>query len=250
MNTDIGFLHDLRDDLAEAVRAEREAWTLREVRRPRSWLRGRRAAVLGSAGLVCAGAALALVVPGRHQPRRTARGTSAEPQVVTRGPGPGFSLSAPLIGGRVVSLAAASTDIGQPLPLSTAPPADPSTMGRVFEVATLMDSGGKDTFVAVTYPNSSVVVEYEAPVPYADPAANYRSYVNQTPANLGGLASVGRVGSHPALIIHENRDATGSNPASVEFVRRGLKIVVIGFRPAATLLAVARSIDSAAASGN
>ena len=141
-------------------------------------------------------------------------------------------------------MAAASAAVGQQLPVSTVAAANPSTMGTVFEAQTSGDSGATDTNVAITYPSNSLVVEYETPVPYPDPAANYQAYVNQTPANLAGLASVGQVGTRPALILQENKDATGSNPASVEFVTNGLKIAVIGYQPATTLLTIAQSVNS------
>jgi hypothetical protein len=163
--------------------------------------------------------------------------------VVSRMPGPPFSVSSPLYHGQVVSLAAASTAVGQQLPTPTLAAANPSAMGKVFEAQTVDDSGATDTYVAVTYPSDSLVVEYESPV-YFDPATIYHAWVNETPANLAGLASVGQVGTHPALILQENKDATGSNPASVEFLVNGLKVDVIGYQSAATLLTIAQSIDA------
>jgi hypothetical protein len=195
--------------------------------------------------VIAIGGAVVVALHSRGRPQVVASGRHIDRQVgASRGIGPRFSVSSPLLGGQVVSLATASADVGQQLPVPTIPTADPSTMGKVFAVQTSGDAGTTDTNVAITYPTSSLVVEYETPVPYPDPAANYQAYVDQTPANLTGLASVGQVGPHPALIIQENKDSTGSNPASVEFVTSNLKVTVIGFQPATTLLAIAQSINA------
>lgn len=195
---------------------------------------------------VFAAAAISVALLGWISSRPTDPAQSASTRAVgtgfSRAAGPGFSVSAPLRGAQSVSLAAAASAVGGTLALPASSSADTAAMGKVFEAQTTDDSGATDTWVAVTYPANSIVVEYETPVPYSDPAATYQAYVDETPANLSGLASVGQVGGHPALILQENKGSTGSNPASVEFVLNGVKVAVIGYQSANTLLTVAQSI--------
>jgi hypothetical protein len=158
---------------------------------------------------------------------------------------PPFSVSQPLLGSHVVSQAAAAAALSVPqLPLPSASVVGNVAVGSVTEAQDKPDSGAVVTYVAVSYPGADLVVEYESPVPYADPAQYYSTYVNPTPSNLHGFASVGSVAGGPALVLQENKDSTGSNPASVEFVHDGMKIAVIGYRSATSLLNVAESVAS------
>jgi hypothetical protein len=155
--------------------------------------------------------------------------------------GPSFSVARPLVGAQVVTLAKAATDLSVsqlPLPSSSVN----SSIGSVTEARDTSDSGQVATFVAVSYPQAGLVVEYESPVPYPDAAQYYSTYVEQTPQNLAGLASVGSVAGAPALVLQENKGATGSNPASIEFVHGGLKVAVIGYQSAAALMPVATAV--------
>jgi hypothetical protein len=155
-----------------------------------------------------------------------------------------WSVKKPLIGGRPVSLSGAQAELGQPIPLAQDPLANESVMGRITLATNGRIHGKTDTFVAISYPKSRLAVEYEAPVPYPDAAANYQGYVRddkQAPL-LKHLAYVGAVAGRPALVIHLHADSIGANPASVEFVYRGLRIAVIGYQPSSALLRIATSI--------
>jgi hypothetical protein len=195
------------------------------------------------AGAIAVAVASAVLIGLSHDSQGANVG-SARGLAVARDLGPAFSVAHPLPHGQLVSLTSAQTDVGQSIPLPSAKAASASSTGPVFEAQTVSDSGATDTVAAVTYPQSSFVIEYETPVPYADPATAYQTYVNQTPSNLVGFASVGQVAGHPALILQQGKDSTGSNPGAVEFVLGNLKIAVIGYRPSADLLAIAQSVAS------
>jgi len=155
-----------------------------------------------------------------------------------------WSAKKPLIAGRPVSLSEAQAALGQPIPLAQDPLANHSVMGRITLATNGRIHGKTDTFVAISYPKSRLAIDYETPVPYPDPAANYRGYVqdDKQDPRLKHLAEVGSVAGRPALIINLDADSIGTNPASVEFVNRGIRIAVIGYQPSSALLRVATSI--------
>jgi hypothetical protein len=165
---------------------------------------------------------------------------------VSRFAGPRFSVSQPLHDASVVTLSQAAADLGSALPLPSTQLAGSSTLGRVTHAQDLNEDGSTSDTVAVSYPASNLVVEYQNPAPYSDPATAYQAYVDQTPATLAGLASVGNVDGYAALILELNKGATGDNPASVEFVIGKIRIAVIGYQPSKSLLPIAESIAAAA----
>jgi hypothetical protein len=207
-----------------------------------------------SLGAVATAAALGIVLAfliGHSTPRQSAEVTQshststdrkAGPTRITRAVGPLFSVAQPLHGGKVVGLSQASADLGEAVPLPSTPLADASTVGQVSEARDNNDDGTSTTYVAVSYPASDLVVEYQSPAPYADAAANYKAYVAETPSALAGLASVGEVDGNPALVIDQNKDATQDNPGSVEFLIGDIKVAVIGYQSSKALLAIAESI--------
>jgi hypothetical protein len=167
------------------------------------------------------------------------------PTPVSRFAGPRFSVSQPLHDASVVTLSQAAADLGSALPLPSTQLAGSSTLGKVTQAQDLNEDGSTSDTVAVSYPASNLVVEYQNPAPYSDPATAYQAYVDQTPATLAGLASVGNVDGYAALILEQNKGATGDNPASVEFVAGKIRIAVIGYQPSKSLLPIAESIAAA-----
>jgi hypothetical protein len=155
-------------------------------------------------------------------------------------------VSQPLHDASVVTLSQAAADLGSALPLPSTQLTGSSTLGRVTHAQDLNEDGSTSDTVAVSYPASNLVVEYQNPAPYSDPATAYQAYVDQTPATLAGLASVGNVDGYAALILELNKGATGDNPASVEFVIGKIRIAVIGYQPSKSLLPIAESIAAAA----
>ena len=168
------------------------------------------------------------------------------PTAVSRFAGPRFSVSQPLHDASVVTLSQAAADLGSALPLPSTQLAGSSTLGQVTQAQDLNEDGSTSDTVAVSYPASNLVVEYQNPAPYSDAATAYQAYVDQTPATLAGLASVGNVDGYPALILELNKGATGDNSASVEFVIGKIRIAVIGYQPSKSLLPIAESIAAAA----
>jgi hypothetical protein len=203
------------------------------------------------AAIGCALAAGAIVLSTHGEAGSSASGGSragagqVHGSLAGRELGPPWSVRHPFPRGRRVSLESAQAALGRPITLPHDPLTNPSGMGPISLVTGDRISGRRtDTSVAISYPKSRLAVEYETPVPYANPAANYRGYVEddrQAPG-LRRAAYVGSVGGRPALVIRFHADSPRSNPASVEFVLHGVSIAVIGFLPAPTLLRVADSI--------
>jgi hypothetical protein len=144
---------------------------------------------------------------------------------------PPFSIDRPLPAfARRVSLDEASRGFAVDIPL---PPA--SLVGAqtpaVWATADF-------SVVALSYHDLRVVVQYQFPVQYSDPEANYRGYVKDSPP---GMASVGEIGGRPALVIVPK----DGQPGSVEFVRDRIRIAVIGFAPTDDLRSIAESVAAA-----
>ena len=196
---------------------------------------------------VCAAAALGAAIPLSHAYFRSPTHRSSVRLLnPSRFAGPRFSVSQPLHDASVVTLSQAAADLGSALPLPSTQLAGSSTLGQVTQAQDLNEDGSTSDTVAVSYPASNLVVEYQNPAPYSDAATAYQAYVDQTPATLAGLASVGNVDGYPALILELNKGATGDNPASVEFVIGKIRIAVIGYQPSKSLLPIAESIAAAA----
>jgi hypothetical protein len=143
-----------------------------------------------------------------------------------------------------VSLDAAQAALGVAIPLAQDQLTNQTRMGPITLATGGRVHGARDTFVAISYPKSQIAIDYETPVPYPNPVANYKAYVaeNQQAPLLHHLAYVGSVGGRPALIIRFHADTTRTNPASVEFVYNNIRIAVIGYQPSSALLGVADSI--------
>jgi hypothetical protein len=155
-----------------------------------------------------------------------------------------WSAENPLRSGHPVSLEAAQTALGVDIPLARDQLANPSRVGSITLATGGRVHGALDTFAAISYPKSQIAIEYETPVPYPNPAANYRAYVaeDQQAPLLHHLAFVGSVAGRPALVINLHAASTQTNPASVEFVFDNMRIAVIGYQPASALMRVADSI--------
>jgi hypothetical protein len=223
-------LDRLRSEFVRLADVERSA--AERLRPRRGGLRPRvLAVVIAIAGVAAVGA----VALSTHGGSSASGGTHGV--LVNRGLGPPWSVKHPFPRGRLVSLKTAQAALGKPIPLPHDPLTDPSRMGPISLV-----TGPR--VVAISYLRSRVAVEYQTPVPYPNPAANYRGYVEddrQSPS-LHHLAYVGSVAGRAALVIRLHADSLRSNPASVEFVLRGMRIAVIGFQPAPVLLRIADSI--------
>jgi hypothetical protein len=135
------------------------------------------------------------------------------------------------ISGRRVSLKAAGTALGVAIPVAQDQLANESRMGSITLATLGRLNGVRDTVVAISYPTSQIAIEYETPVPYPDPLANYEAYVaeDQQAPLLHHLAFVGSVAGRPALVIRLDADSSRANPASVEFVLNHTRIAVIGY---------------------
>jgi hypothetical protein len=223
----IDALNELRGDFVRLAEVQ-------DVHRPTNRLRAHRRAAFAAAMLACAALVGTIVVA-------TTGGGAPAARFGIGGP---WSPVNPLPRGHRVSLEAAGTALGAPMPLPHDRLANRSLMGPITLATGGHVHGRRDTVVAISYPASHLAVEYETPVPYADPAANYRGYVadNREAGLPRHSAYVGSVAGRPALVIHLRVDSTRTNPASVEFVSGGISIVVVGYQPAPELLRIAGSI--------
>lgn len=225
---------------AQSTNTSRTAVLSRYAPQPRTIRPVRLVAI---AGVTLTAAIVSAVLLFQQGSSGTSATGPATTQRVVRAVGPGFSVASPFTHGRRVTLDVARSDFGSAIALPDVPNlADSQLIGNVFEASDVYDNGGRSTSIAVTYPATRVVVIYQTPPSYKHPEKIYRAYVNQTPQNLPGLASVGTIGDHPALLIEQGKDATGTNPGSVEFVANHVKIAVIGYRPTSDLLPIAESI--------
>lgn len=251
--TAIEALQELRSDIVRLTEAEETTKT----QAPAGRLRAHPRAYLTSALVACAALAAAMLVTtsggggstvaggARHGGGQVHDSTVNEPKTtVTRGVGGPWSAKHPLFKGHRVSLEAAQAALGVATPLAQDRLTNQTTMGPITLATGGRIHGARDTFVAISYPKSHIAIDYETPVPYPNPVANYKAYVadDQQAPLLHHLAYVGSVATRPALIIRFHADGTRTNPASVEFVYNNIRIAVIGYQPSSALLRVADSI--------
>jgi len=147
---------------------------------------------------------------------------------------PGPTVQRPLIG-KQVSLADGKGAIGPALVLPDNSLLGPSDAGPVW-----MNNVQPQTAVtvAVTFPRQGMFVDYSWPAPYADPAAGYRSLVEDNRPNFHLIDLKGL----PALAIDQNSDDTGENFGVVAFTIGSTEIQVFGHNDQTTLASVATSI--------
>jgi hypothetical protein len=250
-------LDHLRDEFVRLAEAEHQA--NHPGQPPRSRVRLRTFAAVTAVAFLVAAGAIVVSTHGGAAPSasgglagaRQVHGSVLQLPLSGRGQGSARSLTGgrwsathPFPAGRRVSLEQAQVALRRPIPFAHDPLTGRSQMGPVSLVTGARIHGVTDTSVAISYPGSHVAVEYEIPVPYPNPAADYAGYVadDQQSPGLHHLAYVGSVAGRPALIIRRDSDSLGTNPASVEFVLHGIRIVVIGYQPASTLLRLANSI--------
>ncbi len=147
---------------------------------------------------------------------------------------PGPTVQRPLIG-KPVSLANGTAAIGPALVLPETSLVGPSDAGPVW-----MSNVDPQTAVtvAVTFPRQGMFIDYSWPAPYADPAAGYRSLVQDNRPNFHLIDLEGL----PALAIDQNSDDTGQNFGVVAFTVGSTEIRVFGHNDQTTLASVATSI--------
>jgi hypothetical protein len=248
MTTDIQFLHDLRSDLEHA--ASNPATPNRSRHHlHRAGVRPKSATtrIIAASVAVVAASVLAVIFVGHSNTRITSATKSqvrAVPQLGVAVRGGPWSAEHPFPTGHPASLDQAQAALGAAIPLPSDPLTDQTHMGAITLISGGHLNGVPQTWVAISYPDSNLAVEYQTPVPYPDPLANYRAYVSESPPALlqRDFAFVGSVAGQPALVINLHADSTRTNPASVEFVLQGVKIAVIGYQPASTLLRISDSI--------
>lgn len=251
--TTIEALKELRSDIVRLAEAEENAKT----QAPAGRLRAHPRAYFTSALLACAALVAAILVTtsggggstaaggARHSGGQVHDSTVTGPKTtVSRGVGGPWSAEHPLLNDHRVSLEAAQAALGATIPLAQDQLTNQTTIGPITLATGGRIHGATDTFVAISYPKSQIAIDYETPVPYPNPIANYRAYVadDQQAPLLHHLAYVSSVAGRPALVIRFHADTTRTNPASVEFVYNNIRIAVIGYQPKSALLRVADSI--------
>lgn len=146
---------------------------------------------------------------------------------------PGATVARPLPDGTQVTLADAKAALGPALVLPDTSLLDRSDVGPVW-----MFANRDSVIVAVTFPKQGMFIYYSWPSVYADPAAGYRSLVQDNRSNFH-LIDLNGV---PALGIDQNSDDTGQNFGVVAFTVGSTEIQVFGHSDQTALAGVAASI--------
>jgi hypothetical protein len=137
--------------------------------------------------------------------------------------------------GMRTSLADAAKTLGGPVVLPNSSLANSSNWGSVWE----RNVPGHEYNVAVTFPSAGIILQYERPVPYPEPPAEmYQTEAQQQPDSMSAIDLNGV----PALATQQNSDQLGTNFGSIEFVKGGTRIAVLGHYDEATLEGIAQSI--------
>jgi hypothetical protein len=135
-------------------------------------------------------------------------------------------------GAKQVTLSQATRTLGAPIVLPHASLAAPPDAGAVWA-----ETPPGAALVAVTFPLAGLIVLYQHPAEFTDPAARFAAIAHGKPGfhvvELNGVAG---------LAIDQNSDSTGDNFGSIEFVSGGNSVTVMGRYDEATLRAVAQSI--------
>jgi hypothetical protein len=147
----------------------------------------------------------------------------------------------PLIGAHRTTLAGASAAAGFaiPMPSVTSPIRAGSGAARKISLtlSQVWESPGHE--IALVF-NGGQVTMLVGPASYTDAGRAYRTMLAAVKA---GRAAIGRVNGRPAFIAWPRTDYTKSNPALVEFSRKGLDINVLSTKLSPnTLLAIAGSV--------
>ncbi|HEX4325045.1 MAG TPA: hypothetical protein VHZ77_10495 [Gaiellaceae bacterium] len=133
------------------------------------------------------------------------------------------------------SLADAAKTLGGPVVLPNSSLANSSNWGSVWERTV----PGHEYDVAVTFPSAGIIVQYDRPVPYPEPPAQmYQTEASQNPDSM----SVIDLNGVPALATQQNSDQLGTNFGSIEFVKGGTRVAVLGHYDEPTLENIAQSI--------
>lgn len=133
-----------------------------------------------------------------------------------------------------VTLREATQELGAKIVLPDSSLAGSSDVGAIWTEHT-----GPVTDVAVTFPRPRLIVDYERPVTYPQPAPTM--YATEARQGPGSMSTIDLKGV-PALATAQNSDQLHQNFGSIEFVENGTVIRVMGHYDQATLQAVAQSI--------
>lgn len=137
--------------------------------------------------------------------------------------------------GTQTSLVDAAKTLGGPVTLPSSSLANSSNWGSVWERTV----PGHEYDVAVTFPPAGIIVQYDRPVPYPEPPAQmYQTEASQSPDSMSAIDLNGV----PALATQQNSDQLGTNFGSVEFVKGGTRIAVLGHYDEGILESIAQSI--------
>jgi hypothetical protein len=224
----VEFLRD-RPDLLAIADAVRATQTRSATRRR---LASRRTRVGFGLAAVAAGAAIAAGVALTAQ-------KAASPQHLFRGKSlvqPPPTLARPLgLTGTKIPLSDAARTLGGPVVLPNSSLANSSNLGSVWERTV----PGHEYDLAITFPSAGIIVQYDRPVPYPEPPAEmYQTEARQQPDSMSAIDLNGV----PALATQQNSDQLGTNFGSIEFVKGGTRIAVLGHYDEATLESIAQSI--------
>jgi hypothetical protein len=182
-------------------------------------------------GLLAAavGAAIAAAVTLTGQSRSPGHSRSADQSLLV----PRATLAQPLgPSSTQVTLADGTSALGGPLTLPDSTLASSANAGPVWTA----NYGGNDAVVAVTFPQTGLIIEYARPV--QTPSSLYQTLAQEHPSSMSAIDLSGQ----PALAVAQNSDQTGTSFGSVEFVAGGTQITVLGHYNQATLKSVAQSI--------
>jgi hypothetical protein len=226
----ISFLNDLKGDL---VRAEANVH--------RSPVR-RRAPLVGAAVAIGIAATVAgvSVILTTHGSVRGGRSAAARSTTVQSRPLPGTSarllftptINHPLPVGKSITLAEAASTLGAAPVMPSDPTANHQNLGTVWGSVTHDENGSTERVVALTFPDSGVILVEQRPVPYVDPATNYANFAAQYPS-----AHVTSVNGTAALL-----NSYGAWN-SIELVVDGSRLVLEGPASAEELARIAGTLQ-------
>jgi hypothetical protein len=89
-----------------------------------------------------------------------------------------LSVAHPLLEEHPTTLSEAAGVPGHALPLPSTPGVNRQTIAAVWMWTSTSDPGTREVSVALSFPTAQLAIRYHQPVPYQDPAANYRGYVH------------------------------------------------------------------------
>jgi len=163
-------------------------------------------------------------------------GSPKQPLGVMRSIEPAISLARPLPhpDAKEITLADAAKVLGAPIVFPDDSLASPADVGAVWAQRT-----GPVVDVAVTFPRTGLIVNYERPIPYPQPVPQmYATEARQSPDSM----SVIDLNGVPALATRQNSDQLHQNFGAISFVENGTVVSVLGHYETATLESIAQSI--------